>query len=149
NSRIENELENLNWVDSSDLVSARATGYGLAGFVDGVVPFYDPLAAAGAYDPGFPGVAASQQIGALTRDIDLALWSAGATMETQAAATSGGNWVTRNVFRWGTYHHGPHFHLGPGTRVVEAHRILLPSFQGARGWWFHANAVVSRWMRSL
>src|SRR5437588_3529176 len=89
---------------------ARVTGHALAAFADGVIPdipfckacdeYTDPFAASGVYDPNDPGMRSAQVIGSTTRDIEFALLSAGGTMETKAGA-DGGNWVTKNAFRWG------------------------------------------------
>ncbi len=117
---------------------------GLAAFADGVVPFADPFENMGVYNPDELGLEYSRTIGELTRDAEIAIASAGATMETAAGAKSGGNYVTRNVFRWGTPKgpHGQwHFHLGPG----KAMRWHLPSEFGT--WRHHAAAIVTRWLR--
>jgi hypothetical protein len=143
------DVVNTNYIMPWDFYSLRATWTGYAAFEDGFNPFGDPLASAVLYDPEYAGASASRLVGTATFLAESVLLPAGATMETQAAAKAGGNWFTRNVFRWGTNSHGPHFHLGPGERVMNAHRILLPTFRGARNWWYHASAVVRRWIGGL
>jgi RHS repeat-associated protein len=46
---------------------------GLAAFADGFIPFWDPFAAHGAYDPHDPTYGPSKEIGVLTRDAEVAI----------------------------------------------------------------------------
>ncbi len=44
-------------------------GHGAAAFVDGVVPFIDPLASSGVYDASDPALQISQAVGSVTREV--------------------------------------------------------------------------------
>jgi hypothetical protein len=124
----------------------RTSELGLTEFVDGVIPYLDVED----YDEGqIAGLEYSEEVGAYTRDLELLIYSAGATMETRAGAEAG-NWVQNNLFRWGKgawKNSGGqrwHVHLGPGKGVMRHH---LP--QQFTTWRYHAPAVVKRWLRSL
>jgi RHS repeat-associated protein len=47
--------------------------HGLEAFADGFVPFWDPFAAHGAYNPHDPTYGPSKEIGVLTRDVEIAI----------------------------------------------------------------------------
>jgi len=80
---------------------------GLSAWVDGVIPFYDPLAEMGVYDSNDSTLQVSKLIGSFSRDIGLAIISGGAvghavrsegiTMSTGGrliAAEFGPSWTT-------------------------------------------------------
>jgi RHS repeat-associated protein len=150
-------LRTMSFVGSGDLYSNRVALDGVQAFTDGVVPdipfceseicnrISDPFAANGYYNVNDPGLRSAQVIGATTRDIEIALLSAGATMETRAGA-DGGNWVTNNAFRWGKGSWkdsgGPRWHFHAGPRRFMGHH--LPSQAGT--WRMH---VTKELMRSL
>lgn len=120
----------------------RATGEGTLAFVDGVVPFADPLADIYADSP-IHGLEYSRDVGEYTRNLEIAIATAGGTLETRAGAEAG-NWVTQNVFRWGKgawkNSGGPrwHFHLGP-RRFMGHH---LP--HQAKTWRMHVKREIMR-----
>jgi RHS repeat-associated protein len=130
---------------------AQVTGHGLAAFADGVIPdvpfcdvcdkYTDPFAGAGVYDISEPGMRTNQIIGAATRDIELALLTAGGTMETKAGA-EGGNVVTNNVFRWGKgswkNSGGPQWHVHLGPRRLMIHHLPYQ----AKAWLYHARGLL-------
>lgn len=141
-----------------------AGGAGLLAFVDGAVPFGDPVAAHVEYDDGsVAGLEYSLKAGEYTRNLELALLMGGAaaraTMETPGGA-SAGNWVTNNVFRWGkgawkgSGGQRWHFHLNPmpgrvgqasgighrGSETVMMHH--LP--HQARTWAAHVRALAAK-----
>ena len=126
----------------------KATGYGVMAFADGVVPFADPLE--DYYNDGsVDGLEYSKKIGEYTRDLEIAIATAGGSMETRGGAEAG-NWITNNVFRWGKgswKNSGGqkwHFHLGPGKGVMRHH--LPYQFQT---WRHHAPQVIKRFLKNL
>lgn len=64
----------------------KGCGQGLAGFVDGVIPFADPLQSAGAYGPQDPAAWFSQDIGSGVRDFAIVEYSAAAMLTGGARA---------------------------------------------------------------
>jgi RHS repeat-associated protein len=81
----------------------RASGEGAAAFVDGVIPFGDPLS--DLYDDGsVAGTAVSKEIGVLTRDIEIAL------------ATSG----SESIFGQGRLlNTGKYLRIGRSTKLIK------------------------------
>jgi hypothetical protein len=123
----------------------RVSELGVTEFVDGVIPDWllDDLDDYG--EGQIDGLEYSDKVGEYTRDLEIAIGSAGFTMETRAGA-EGGNWVTNNVFRWGKGSWkgsgGPkwHFHMGPRRFMV--HHLPWQS----RTWRMHVTKEI---MRSL
>jgi hypothetical protein len=141
------------WDGVKDATSGALQG--AAAFVDGVIPFADPLQnQLKLYDSNQYGLNYSQSIGGYTRDAVLAVATAGGTVEAQTAARIGlkvaeQNAVKNNVFRWGVgsfknkgawLRDKLHFHLGPGPGPMTHH---LP-YQ-AQTWRHHAAATVRKW----
>jgi RHS repeat-associated protein len=122
----------LSYADFSTQRVMTLWGHGLAAYADGLVPIpsVEPFKWAGVYDPSEPGMTSTKVIGTV---VSIAA-TAGLTAETRAGA-QGGNWLTRNVFRWGVDRQGPHglhFHLGPGKPLMRHH---LP--KQIRQWFYH------------
>lgn len=141
------------WDGVKDATSGALQG--AAAFVDGVIPFADPLQnQLKLYDSNQYGLNYSQSIGGYTRDAVLAVATAGGTVEAQTAARIGlkvaeQNAVKNNVFRWGVgsfknkgvwLRDKLHFHIGPGPGPMTHH---LP-YQ-AQTWRHHAAATIRNW----
>jgi hypothetical protein len=86
-------LTDLRPSDFSFRRTASISGQGLAAFADGVLPFVDPFKDAGVYDPEDLGLQYSQDIGALTRDVELTLASTGSD-----ALFGGGTWANKGRY---------------------------------------------------
>jgi len=152
-----NWAQNLRYLRPGDFINRDATVHGLEAFVDGVVPdipycdsdvckaISDPFEANGYYDVNDPGMSFAQGAGVVTRDVEIALLTAGVTMETRGGA-EGGNWVTNNVFRWGKGSWkgsgGPRWHAHVGPRRFMGHHLPWQ----ARTWRTHVTKEI---MRSL
>ena len=103
-----------------------------AAFLDGIIPFWDPFADMGLYDPCDKGLQWSKRIGGWTRDAELAL--AGA----RAAKFRGpeyGRW--KDAGQWQEGWHG-HFDWGNGLGTHH-----LPQQTG--NFLKNLGAVISRW----
>ena len=153
------------WIDANSTEhhwyegSGTAALDGFQAFIDGVIPFANPLENRfHFYDSNRYGLNYSQNVGAYTRDAMLAAASAGGTVEAQTAARIGvnvaqSNAVKNNVFRWGIgsfknkgvwLRDKFHFHLGPGPGPMTHH---LP-YQ-AQTWRHHAAAKIGQWWNNL
>jgi RHS repeat-associated protein len=90
------------WDDLDDSVAGGAVKggiQGIAGFVDGVIPFVDPFEDACVYDTQRdPGTQVSQTVGQLTRDVEIAL-AAGLFAGPAAGTTSVETGLTQMVQR--------------------------------------------------
>ncbi len=69
------------------------SGQGLGAFVDGVIPFVDPLQSTGVVDREEIGVAEAEMIGEYTRDLELILASTGSN-----SIFGGGTWANKGRF---------------------------------------------------
>jgi hypothetical protein len=85
---------------------AEACVQGLAGFIDGAIPFGDPFRAGGVYDAQTPGLSISTGIGEQVRDFSVGVLASGAVLanvawQANAGARAGsGAWhfVSNNRF---------------------------------------------------
>jgi hypothetical protein len=114
---------------------------GFGAYVDGFVPFLDPLEYFGLYDAGETGMATMQSVGSVVF-IGATL---GAGAETRAGEAAG-NLVSRNLYRFGFDRQGGrgfHFHLGPGKNLMKHH---LPAQM--KTWAHHAAAKAMGAVRS-
>jgi len=97
-------LGELSFDDFSLPRTAHVSGQGLAAFADGVIPFADPFENNGFYDSNELGLAYSQSVGAITRDIEL-------TVATSASKT---------IFGVGKYlNRGRYFRIGHSEMLIR------------------------------
>jgi RHS repeat-associated protein len=137
------DLGNLRGSDFSFSRTLDVSGMGLAAFADGVNLFGNPLEERGYYNPDELGLNHSRTIGEVTVYVELAIATAGVTAETAGGAQAG-NYITNNVFRWGTSkRYGLHFHLGPGNAMKHHLPMQLNT------WRHHAWAIVKRTFNNL
>jgi RHS repeat-associated protein len=136
----------VSWVDVHGLYTAKecmgiggaffsGAAEGLAAEVDGALPFVDPFARAGAYDPNDPNLQASQTCGAIAT---CAVGGAGALRGGAylgATRTGLGRWLNHGR-NWrigpGNIPKGKPFTCGPGQNVPT-----LRIGNGKPAWWNH------------
>ena len=97
-------LGELSFDDFSLARTAHVSGQGLAAFTDGVIPFADPFENNGFYDSLELGLAYSQSVGEITRDVEL-------TLATSASKT---------IFGVGKYvNRGRYFRIGHSPKLIK------------------------------
>jgi hypothetical protein len=113
---------------------ARGAASGAAASIDGAIPFFDPLASLGLYDPSGPGLAFSKLVGgtSLTLLASLGAPIGGALLDGKAGLLfgRGGALLNRGPVRFGSYWEGS---ARAGRDVIG---LRIGAARGTE-WWSH------------